>query len=193
MRMRGEYLALTLAFTPLLALAETQLSPVVVTAPTSDTALQVHTDPKAARQPIPAHDGSDLLKTIPGFSVTRKGGADGDPLLRGMAGSRLGILIDGDTLLGGCGGRMDPPTAYIYPAAYDQVVVMKGPHSVRYGSGHSAGVVRFERDLRPESCFHGYLSAVHGSAECSVQLDRLSAAQELGYVRLVDCRSACNT
>ena len=39
----------------------------------------------------------------------------GDPVFRGMAGSRLGILLDGQEVLGGCGGRMDPPTAYIYP------------------------------------------------------------------------------
>ncbi len=185
-------LGFPLIVAPLLATAQTDLSPVVITAPSSETALQVSTDPKAARQPIPAHDGADLLKTIAGFSVIRKGGADGDPVLRGMAGSRLGILVDGDTLLGGCGGRMDPPTAYIYPAAYDEVVVMKGPQSVRYGSGHSAGVVRFERDLRPESGLHGYLSAVQGSADRSDQIVSLSAAQALGYVRLDGSRSDAN-
>ena len=47
---------------------------------------QLVMDPKAPRQPLPAHDGADYLKTIPGFSVTRKGGADGDAVFRGMAG-----------------------------------------------------------------------------------------------------------
>ena len=39
----------------------------------------VSADPKAPAQPVPAHDGADVLKSIPGFSVIRKGGADGDP------------------------------------------------------------------------------------------------------------------
>src|SRR5690554_7134256 len=84
-------------------------------------ALTVTSDPKAPRQPIPASDGADLLKNIPGFSVIRKGGTDGDPVFRGMAASRLSILLDGEAILGGCGSRMDPPTAYVFPEAYESV------------------------------------------------------------------------
>jgi hypothetical protein len=51
----------------------------------------VLTDPSKPRQPLPAHDGADYLKTIPGFSVIRKGGTDGDAVFRGMAGSRVVI------------------------------------------------------------------------------------------------------
>ncbi len=124
-----------------------QESSVVVTAPSTSSPLVVETDPKAPRQPIPAHDGADYLKTIPGFSIVRKGGTDGDPVLRGMAGSRLGILLDGQQILGGCGGRMDPPTAYVYPAAYDRITVLKGPETVLYAAGTSAGTVLFERNM----------------------------------------------
>ncbi|THF67115.1 TonB-dependent copper receptor [Pseudothauera nasutitermitis] len=128
---------------------ENTLGTVVVTAPTSAEALTVVTDPKAPRQPIPAHDGADFLKSIPGFAVIRKGATDGDPVFRGMAGSRLGIFLDGQEIYGGCGGRMDPPTAYVYPESYDRVTVLKGPQTVLYGAGVSAGAVLFERDLRP--------------------------------------------
>jgi iron complex outermembrane receptor protein len=124
-----------------------QESSVVVTAPSTSSPLVVETDPKAPRQPIPAHDGADYLKTIPGFSVVRKGGTDGDPVLRGMAGSRLGILLDGQQILGGCGGRMDPPTAYVFPASYDRITVFKGPETVQYAAGTSAGTVLFERTM----------------------------------------------
>src|SRR5690606_10957830 len=129
------------------------LSPTVVTAPTTEAPLTVVTDPKAPRQPLPAHDGADFLKSIPGFSVIRKGGTDGDPVLRGFSGSRLGILLDGQEIYGGCGGRMDPPTAYVYPGSYDRVTVLKGPQSVRYGAGQSAGVVLFERDVKRMETF----------------------------------------
>lgn len=124
-----------------------QMAPIIVTAPMQDSPLTVVTDPKAPRQPVPASDGADLLKSIPGFSVIRKGGSNGDPVLRGMSGSRLGIQIDGGLIGGGCPSRMDPPTAYLAPELYDRVTVIKGPETVIYGPGNSAGVVRFDRDF----------------------------------------------
>jgi iron complex outermembrane receptor protein len=124
---------------------ETQLDEVVITAPRSDEPLVVKTNPKAPRQPIPAHDGADYLKSIPGFSVIRKAGTDGDPVFRGMAGSRLNILVDGQSVLGGCNFRMDAPTAYIFPEVFDSMTVIKGPQTVLYGPGNSAGTALFER------------------------------------------------
>ncbi len=82
--------------------------PIIVTAPAATDPLRVETDPKAPRQPVPAADGGGYLKNIPGFSVTRKGGTAGDPLFRGLGGTRLNILLDGTSLSGGCPGRMDP-------------------------------------------------------------------------------------
>lgn len=123
-----------------------ELSAVVVTATPETAPLTVVTDPKAPRQPVPASDGADLLKSIPGFSTIRKGGSNGDPMLRGMAGSRLNILVDGGMIAGGCPSRMDPPTAYIAPELFDRVTVIKGPQSVLWGAGSSAGTVLFERD-----------------------------------------------
>lgn len=125
-----------------------QLDPLVVTGAKTAQPLVVTTDPKAPAQPVPAHDGADALKAVPGFSVIRKGGTDGDPVLRGMAGSRLGVQLDGQCIFGGCGNRMDPPTAYVFPAAYDRITVVKGPQSVLHGPGNSAGVVLFERTYR---------------------------------------------
>ena len=118
---------------------------VEVAAPLPQEPLVTVTDPKAPRQPVPAHDGAEYLKTIPGFAVIRKGGTDGDPVLRGMAGSRLNLLVDGEQVLGGCGARMDPPTAYVFPESFDRITVIKGPQTVRYGPGNSAGTVLFER------------------------------------------------
>lgn len=145
-------LCVALAVAPNAFAAETAtLDEVVVTAPAMEQPLVVQTDPRKPRQPVPAHDGADYLKTIPGFNVTRKGGTDGDPVLRGMAGSRLNILLDGEQILGGCGGRMDPPTAYVFPSSYDKITVLKGPQSVLYGPGSSAGTVLFERNYTRRS------------------------------------------
>ena len=128
--------------------SQATLKTMVVTAARTSEPLTVETDPKAPRQPLPAHDGADYLKTIPGFNVIRKGGTDGDPVFRGMAGSRLNILLDGEKLFGGCGARMDPPTAYVFPESYDRITVIKGPQTVVNGPGNSAGAVLFERDRR---------------------------------------------
>jgi iron complex outermembrane receptor protein len=146
MKLKVSAAAVALALSSMAQAAETAtLEEVVVTAPQSTEPLTVKTNPKKPRQPVPAHDGADYLKTIPGFSVIRKGGTDGDPVFRGMAGSRLNILLDGEQILGGCGMRMDPPTAYVFPASYDRITLLKGPQTVLYGPGNSAGTVLFER------------------------------------------------
>lgn len=139
-------LAISAAFAaPVYSAGVLQLAPVVVTAPAMQTPLKVQYDARNPQQPLPATDGASFLKTIPGMNVIRKGGIDGDPVFRGMAGSRLSILLDGEHILGGCGGRMDPPTAYIFADSYDQVSLLKGPQTVLYGPGNSAGTVLFER------------------------------------------------
>ncbi len=146
LKLKMSVVAVALAMGNVVQAAETAtLDDVVVTAPQSSEPLVVKTNPKKPRQPVPAHDGADYLKTIPGFSVIRKGGTDGDPVFRGMAGSRLNILLDGEQILGGCGGRMDPPTAYVFPSSYDRITLLKGPQTVLYGPGNSAGTVLFER------------------------------------------------
>lgn len=174
------------------ALADhTELDPLVVTAPGMSDPLKVTTDPKAPRQPIPASDGSDLLKSIPGFSVIRKGGTDGDPVFRGMAASRLGILLDGEAILGGCGNRMDPPTAYVFPEEYESVTILKGPQSVKHGAGSSAGVVMFER-ATPEfydKPVHGYVSLMGGSFGRNDQVAKIQTGGEKGYIELGGTRS----
>lgn len=160
------------------------LPPIVVTATMQDTPLTVVADPKAPRQPVPASDGADFLKTIPGFSVIRKGGSNGDPVLRGMSGSRLNILIDGGQIGGGCPSRMDPPTAYIAPQLYDRVTVIKGPETVLYGPGNSAGVVLFDREFT-RYAKPGYsvdASVLGGSWGRNDQNLDLRAGNPLGYL-----------
>lgn len=105
-------------------------------------------DPKNPVQPIPAADGAGLLKTIPNMTLTRKGGVASDPLFRGLGGSRLAITADDAYLFGGCGGRMDPPTTYIFPDTYDEVIVTKGPQTVTQGPGLVSGSVAFKRQTK---------------------------------------------
>ncbi|MEO5352125.1 MAG: TonB-dependent copper receptor [Magnetococcus sp. XQGC-1] len=167
------------------------LDEVVVTAPMSDEPLTVRSNPKAPHQPIPAHDGAEYLKSVPGFSQIRKGGTDGDPVLRGMSGSRLNIMLDGQQIYGGCGNRMDPPTAYVFPETYDRVTVIKGPQSVLNGAGSSAGAVLFERKDKSfkQNGWKGHGSLTFGTAGRSDQVGTVLLGSQEGYIEMGGTRT----
>jgi len=124
---------------------EVTLPQINVAAAHASTPLVVVTHPRASSSSLPASDGADYLKTLPGFATIRSGGANGDPVFRGMFGSRLNIMSNGIPSLGACPDRMDSPTSYIAPEDYDRVTLVKGPETVLYGPGASAGTVNFER------------------------------------------------
>ncbi|WP_213989827.1 TonB-dependent copper receptor [Sodalis sp. dw_96] len=163
---------------------------ITVTAPRGSP-LTVVTSPRTPRQPVPASDGADYLKTIPGFSQVRNGGTNGDPVFRGMFGSRLKILASGAEVLGACPGRMDAPTAYISPESFDLLTLVKGPQTVLWGPGASAGVVRFER-IRPHFANGGAAADAGLLAGSHRRLDKNIDARlgnEQGYVQLIGTQS----
>lgn len=184
--------ACTLPFTALKGLEVIDLPPLTVISQPGAVPLMTEMNPKAPAQPMPAQDGAEILRTIPGFNVIRKGGTDGDPVIRGMAGSRLGILLNGENILGGCGNRMDPPTAYVFPSTYDAVTVLKGPQSVLYGPGNSAGVVLFERipQQYAEPAFSGNAALTFGSWDRNDQFLDLRAGNPIGTVQLIGSRTS---
>ncbi|WP_226020345.1 TonB-dependent copper receptor [Serratia symbiotica] len=158
---------------------------ITVAAPT-DTPLTTITNPKAPRQPIPASDGADLLKTIPGFAQIRNGGSNGDPVLRGMFGSRLNILTNGGALYGGCGSRMDAPTSYISPSNFNLLSVLKGPQTVLWGPMAPAGTILFEHQKPSfnQPSLQGEAHLLFGShGRIDQNVDATLGSQE-GYLRI---------
>jgi iron complex outermembrane receptor protein len=168
-----------------------QLPPLVVTAVQQSSPLTIVADPKQARQPVPASDAADYLKTIPGFSAIRSGGSNSDPVLRGMFGSRLLLLTDGGQMLGACPGRMDSPSSYISPETYDLLTVTKGPQTVIWGPGASAGVVRFDREPEQfgELGTRLHASVLGGSNGRFDQVLDGAVGGEQGYLRFTGNRS----
>ena len=68
MRRNPLALAVSLALLPVaLAHAGEGTEELIITGVRTHIPLQLITDPKRPRQPMPAHDGADYLKTIPGF------------------------------------------------------------------------------------------------------------------------------
>ncbi|HUD40828.1 MAG TPA: TonB-dependent copper receptor [Dokdonella sp.] len=167
------------------------LAPVIVTALAPASALSFTTDPKLPRQPVPASDGADYLKTVPGFGAVRNGGTNGDPVLRGMFGSRINILTGDGAMAGACPARMDNPLSYVAPETYDLLHVIKGPQSVRWGPGASAGTVRFERRTPAFETPGARLSAsaLGGSWHRNDQVADATLGAPAGYVRAVANRS----
>ncbi len=164
-----------------------ELAPMVITGVSQQSPLTVVTDPKIPRQPMPASDGADYLKTIPGFSAVRNGGGNGDPVFRGMFGSRLKLLSNGGEMLGACPNRMDSPSSYISPDTFDKLTVIKGPQTVLWGPGASAATVLFEREPEQfsEPDYRINASLLTGS---NGRFDRnidAAAGSEQGYARLM--------
>ena len=164
-----------------------ELAPMVITGVGQQSPLTVVTDPKIPRQPMPASDGADYLKTIPGFSAVRNGGVNGDPVFRGMFGSRLKLLSNGGEMLGACPNRMDSPSSYISPDTFDKLTVIKGPQSVLWGPGASAATVLFEREpeqfSEPDYRLNGSL-LTGSNGRFDRNLDA-AAGNSQGYVRLM--------
>jgi len=166
---------------------------ITVVAP-SQSPLKVTSSLKQPRQPVPASDGSDYLKTIPGFSQIRNGGTNGDPIFRGMFGSRLRILTDGGEMLGACPARMDAPTSYISPENYDALTLIKGPETVLWGPGNSAGTLRFEHE-QPDFTHHNIQGTASILAASNSRYDEnadVSVGNNTGYFRMIGNKSRSN-
>lgn len=170
------------------------LETMVITDLAPQSALTFTTDPRLPRQPVPASDGTDYLRTIPGFSAIRNGGTNGDPVLRGMFGSRLNLLTNDGNMPGACPARMDNPMSYVAPETYDRLTVIKGPQTVQWGPGASAGTVRFERDTEHfhEPGVRLNASALGASFGRNDQMIDVIAGAPAGYARLSGNRSESN-
>ena len=169
---------------------EFTLDEVIVTGYRTATPLTLATDPQRPRQPIPAADGAGYLKTIPGISVVRKGGTGGDPMMRGMGGSRMVMDMNGGMMSGGCPNRMDPTATYAFPETFSRIIVNKGPQSVRYGAS-IAGSVIFERETerfeRPG--VRGSISVLGASSHRFDELTDVAAGGAEGYARIIQTRN----
>ncbi|WP_198412938.1 TonB-dependent copper receptor [Izhakiella australiensis] len=161
-------------------------------APTDAGKVIVNT--KDAAQPLSASDGGGLLATLPGFSQIRNGGSNGDPVFRGMFGSRLNILADGGNLQGGCGSRMDSPTSYISPKNFDLVEIISGPQTVLWGPMASAGTVLFERAAEHFTApgIKGSLSTLFGANGRSDQQLSMAVGNQSGWMRVDANRSVAD-
>ena len=133
-------------------------------------------------------ENSDIAKSLSnlnGFTMERKGGGGSEVYYRSQTAARLPVLIDGSTLNGGCGMRMDTPITYISAQNYSSVRIVKGPQDVRYGALISGGIF-FDREIERLSkpSFGGNVSVLGGSFKRFETTADVAAGNELGSLEV---------
>jgi len=119
----------------------------------------------------------EILDSLPGVSNASFGGGVGRPVLRGMAGNRVKVAINGSDSADV--SAMSSDHAPMADAANaKQVEVIYGPSTLLYGSGAIGGVVNLADDRFHEVEFHGSryrleseVSSVNGGRSLSASVD----------------------
>jgi len=89
-----------------------------------------------------SHDAGDFLSQSALIGGIRKSGNYGfDPVLRGFKYDQLNLVMDnGISASAACPNRMDPPASQIPMSMVDQVEIVKGPHSLRFGTAFGGSI-----------------------------------------------------
>ena len=87
-----------------------------------------------------SHDSQTLLSRQ-GVDFSAAGGVSALPILNGMMGNRIKILLDGQDIGTACANDMNPPLSYISGNQLSQVEVVAGISPVSLGGDNIAGVI----------------------------------------------------
>lgn len=104
---------------------------------------------------------ADMFSGLNGFSLIKRGNYAMDPSFRATQYEQLNVQFDGGTrVMQACPNRMDPITTHVVPESVENIEVIKGPYSVRYGAtfGGIINLVSAQPD-RSEKGFSGQLSS----------------------------------
>jgi outer membrane receptor protein involved in Fe transport len=153
------------------------------------------------RPELQASGGTSLAEALgrsEGVSVSRVGAWGSRPVLRGLSGERIAVLIDGNRVTRACTFGMDMGLATIDPSTVERVEILTGPGSTAYGSGNVGGVINVvtrrpsaDRPLSGEVRMSGS-SAVPGGgvgASMTVARERLAVSASVDGSSFGDYRT----
>ena len=96
---------------------------------------------QAARQATTS-DATELLRGVPGVSVSGAGGISSLPAIHGLADDRLRIQVDGTDLMPACPNHMNSPLSYADPTRVESVTVFSGIAPVSVGGDSIGGSIQ---------------------------------------------------
>ncbi|WP_435168881.1 TonB-dependent receptor plug domain-containing protein [Falsirhodobacter sp. 1013] len=115
----------------------------------------------------------DALRGVPGVSVSSSGANTTQVRIRGAEADHTLILVDGVEVSGGS------PAGYFLSGLsvqnIERVEVLRGPHSVFYGSSASAGVINIITDKGTEGLHHGGTMDVGNGHSASAHVSQRTA------------------
>ncbi len=141
----------------------------------------------------------DALAGMPGADNSKDSPWEQRPVLRGLGGQRVLVLVDGMPLNSARGNGPHP--SLVDPAQVERIEVVRGPSSVAYGSDALGGVINIitrealftspDQRFRGSATFGGGTADDQGNAyfELMPRLGRLSAFVSSGIRNAQDFRS----
>ena len=126
------------------------------------------------------------LSAVPGLMMQQSSAAGGSPIMRGMVGNQVLILVDGQRLNNAI--WRTGPVQYLNALnlrAFDRIIVQHGADSERYGGGALGGVIKLHSHQADYSddgfALHGQSTARYSSA---ADAKAASASGDVSFQRL---------
>jgi hemoglobin/transferrin/lactoferrin receptor protein len=110
------------------------------------------------RDRMPTVSG-DVLSTLPGVDMSKDSPWEQRPVLRGLSGQRVLVLVDGSPMNSARGNGPHP--SLVDPAQVERIEVVRGPSSVAYGSDAIGGAINI---ITREAAFPDAVQSFRGSA-----------------------------
>lgn len=123
---------------PLALVISSVLSPVAFADDTSIEVIEVHGQAQNKHLSL---GSSESLLTDLGVDFSAAGGMANLPVLNGLMGDRVAVLVDGAQITAACANQMNPPLSYISANQISSYKVVAGVSPVSAGGDNIAGVI----------------------------------------------------
>ena len=127
-------------------------------------------DPAASSHHL--HATEDLLDRAPGADFIQRANFAWEPVIRGLSGGQVGLVIDGVKITGACVDKMDPASAYVEIGNLEKLELSKGGFDLTRASQIGGTIYLATRKPRFDEPFH---ADVEGGYESASSLRRGSA------------------
>ncbi|MGR6875122.1 TonB-dependent receptor plug domain-containing protein [Pseudomonas sp. HK3] len=135
-----------------------------------------------SKEEIQAQNGDtigELLSSLPGISNASFGAGVGRPVIRGLGGNRVKMAING-TDSADVSAMSSDHAPMVDAANANQLEVIYGPNTLRFGSGAMGGVVNMSDSRFHEIPLHGWEGRVHSSVSSANEGTNISASTDVG-------------